>query len=166
MFHSFFNSLTKYRYLSFFSLSFSCILWSSWTATSTILQVLFFLINIMYDLLVEIRWSVCMAKFYGNLCVSFSRTAAGLCIHHLFVWSNLNFLHISQWITLPTQSCLILYSFSANLLHSIIMWLIVSSLLPHNLRLLFSCVLSILTLIWLVLMAVVWLLLGYILFLC
>ena len=42
--------------------------------------------------------------------VSFSRTAAGLCIHHLFVRSNLNFLHISQWITLPTHpvvSCLI-----------------------------------------------------------
>ena len=34
--------------------------------------------------------------------VSFSRTGAGLCIYHLFVWSNLNFLHISQWIILPT----------------------------------------------------------------
>ena len=36
--------------------------------------------------------------------MSFSRTGAGLCIYHLFVWSNFNFLHISQWITLPTQS--------------------------------------------------------------
>ncbi len=34
--------------------------------------------------------------------MSFSRTAAGLCIYYLFVWSNLNFLLISQWITLPT----------------------------------------------------------------
>ena len=46
--------------------------------------------------------------------MSFSRTGAGLCIYHLLVSSNLNFLHISQWITLPTQSCLVLYSFSAN----------------------------------------------------
>ena len=47
----------------------------------------------------------------------------------------------------------VLYSFCANLLHSLIMWLIVSSLSPHNLHLLFCCVLSILALIWLVLMA-------------
>ena len=42
MFHSFFNSLAKSRYLSFFSHSFSFILWSAGTAKSTILQVLFF----------------------------------------------------------------------------------------------------------------------------
>ena len=92
-----------------------------------------------------------MLKSHRSLCESFSRTGAGLCIYHLFVWSNWNFLHISQWITLPTQSCLALYSFGANLLHSLIMWLIVSSLSPHSLHLLLCCVLSILTLIWLVL---------------
>ena len=58
----------------------------------------------------------------------FSRTAAGWCIYHLFVSSNLNFLHISQWITLPTQSCLVLYSFCANLLHSLIIIIIISLL--------------------------------------
>ena len=42
MFHSFFNSLARLRYLSFFSLSFRFILWSAGTAKSTILQVLFF----------------------------------------------------------------------------------------------------------------------------
>ena len=42
MFHSFFNSLTRSRYLSFFSHSFSFILWSAGIAKSTILQVLFF----------------------------------------------------------------------------------------------------------------------------
>ena len=41
----------------------------------------------------------------------------------------------------------------ANLLHWIIMWLMVSSLSPHNLHLLFCCVFSILALIWLVVMA-------------
>ena len=51
---------------------------------------------------------------------------------------------------LATQTCLVLYSFCANLLHSHIMWLVVSSL---SLHLLFCWVLSILTFTWLVLMA-------------
>ena len=103
--------------------------------------------------LAEIRWSVCMSKSHRSLCVSFSRTSAGLCIYHLLAWSNLNFLHISQWITLPIQSVLALYFFYANFLYSLITWLIVSSLSLHSLHLLFCCVLSILTLIWLVLIA-------------
>ena len=90
--------------------------------------------------------------FARSLCSSFSWTDSGLCIFHLFIWSNISFLHSSQWITLPTQSCLVSYSFSANLLHSFIRRLILSSLSPHNLHLLFCCVLSILVLIWLVLM--------------
>ena len=56
-------------------------------------------------------------------------------------------------LTLPTQSCQVLYSFCANLQHSLIMWLMVSSLSLHCLHLLFCCVLSIVTLIWLILMA-------------
>ena len=104
-------------------------------------------------LLAGIRWSVCMLKSHRKLWESFSRTGTGLCIYRLFLWLNLNFLHISLWITLPTQSCLALYSFYANLLYSLIMWLIVSSLSPHSLHLLFCCVLSILALIWFVLMA-------------
>ena len=156
MFHSFFNSLARPRYLSFFSHSFSFILWSAGTAKSTILQILFFfflLIIIRSGLLAEIRWSVYMSKSQRRLCVSFSRTGAGLCVYHLLVWSNLNFLYFSQWITLATQSCLVLYSFCVNLLHSLIMWLIVSSLSLQSLHLLFCCVLSILALVWLVLMA-------------
>ena len=151
MFRSFFNFLPRSTYLSFFSHSFRFILLSAGTAKSTTLQILFFRCW-LYKVwsLAWIRWSVSMLKSHRSLCVSFSRTGAGLCIHHLLVWSNLNFLHISQWITLPTQSCL---AFCANLLHSLIMWLIVSSLSPHSLHLLFCCVLSILALIWLVLMA-------------
>ena len=42
MFHSFFNSQARSRYLSFFSLSFSIILWSAETAKSIILQGLSF----------------------------------------------------------------------------------------------------------------------------
>ena len=125
MFHSFFNSLARSRYLFFFSLSFRFILWSAGTAKSTILQILFF---------VGIS---CILKSHRSLCKSFSQTDGGLCIYHLFVWSNWNFLHISQWITLPTQSCLALYS-CANLLLSLIMWLIVSSTFTVLLRLIYS----------------------------
>ena len=108
MFHCFFNSLARSKYLSFFSHSFRFILWSAGTAKSTISQILFFLLIIIRpDLLAEIRWSVCMSKSHWSLCVLFSRTGAELCIYHLLVWSNLNFLHISQWIT---KSCLVLYS--------------------------------------------------------
>ena len=42
MFHSFFNSLARSRYISFFSHFLSIILWSAGTAKSTILQILFF----------------------------------------------------------------------------------------------------------------------------
>ena len=45
MFHSFFNSLARSKYLSFFSLSFRFILWSAGTAKSTILQILFLFVD-------------------------------------------------------------------------------------------------------------------------
>ena len=47
MFHSFLNSLARSSYLSFFAHSFRFILWSTWTAKSTILQILFFLLIII-----------------------------------------------------------------------------------------------------------------------
>ena len=154
IFHSFFNSIAKSRYLSFFSISFRFIQWSAGTASQQVCRFSFFFLLIIMrsGLLAGIRWSVCILKSHRSLCKSFSRTGAGLCIYHLFVWLNWNFLHISQWTTFPNQSCLALYSFCANLLHSLIMWLIVSSLSPRSLHLLFCCVLSNLALIWLVLM--------------
>ena len=45
MFHIFFNSLARSRYLFLFSHSFSFILWSAGTAKLTILQVLFFVVD-------------------------------------------------------------------------------------------------------------------------
>ena len=156
MFHSFFSSLARSSYLSFFSHSFCFILWSAGTAKSTILQVLFFLLLIIIKsgLLAGIRWSVCILKSHRSLCESFSRIGAGLCIYHLLVWSNLNFLHISQWITLLTQSCLVLYSRSANLLHSLIIWLMVSSLSPHNLHLLF-CLFFLFSFIYIIIIIII-----------
>ena len=50
MFHSFFISQARSRYSSFFSHSFSFILWSVRTAKSTIVQILFFFFYLLYDL--------------------------------------------------------------------------------------------------------------------
>ena len=47
IFHSFFNSLARSRYLSLFSHSFRFTLWSAGTAKSTILQIFFFLLIII-----------------------------------------------------------------------------------------------------------------------
>ena len=43
-------------------------------------------------------WSVCISKSQKNLCATFSRTFSKLCIKQLFGWSNLNFLHNTEWI--------------------------------------------------------------------
>ena len=142
MFHSFFSSLARSRYLSLFSLSFSFIVSQSGKVYYS--AGFFFLMTITKSgCLAEIKWSVCISKSQRNLRVSFSGTDSELCIYCLFVESNLNFLYNSLWITFPTQSCLVLYSFCANLLHSLIMWLIVPFQSPHNLHKRFSNVLSI-----------------------
>ena len=94
MFHTLFNSIARSRYFSLFSHSFCFILWSAGTAKSTILQIFFFFFFLLIikrsGLLAEIRWSVCMSKSHRSLCVSFSRTCAGLCIYNLLAWSDLN----------------------------------------------------------------------------
>ena len=96
MFHSFFNFIARFRYFSFFSLSFSFTLWSAETAKSTNLRVLFFflfffsfffLIIRRSGRLAEIRWFVCISKPQRSLCVLFSKTDSGLCVYHLFGWS-------------------------------------------------------------------------------
>ena len=77
IFHSFFTSLARSRYLSFFSHSFSFILWSAGTAKSTILNNLdFFKIIILCVRLAGIRWDFCISKSLTSFCVSFSRVDA------------------------------------------------------------------------------------------
>ena len=138
MFHNFFNSLARSSTYPSFHFPSDLFCDPLGQQSRQFCKCSFFLLIIIRSgLLAGIRRSVCMLKSHRSLCVSFSKTDAGLCIYYLLLWSNLSFLHISQWITLPTQSCLALYSFCANLLHSLIMWLIVSSLSPHSLHLLF-----------------------------
>ena len=69
--------------------------------------------------LAENKRFICISKPQSSLYISFSRTDSGLCIYHLFVCSNFNFLHNSQWINLPTE---MFYSFCASSLHLLIMW--------------------------------------------
>ena len=136
---------------------------------------IFFLIIIRSGLLAGIRWSVCMSESHRSLCGSFSKTAVHIPFVHTVKFKmqtdyfiparrpHLVMIKITRTCRivnfavpaehLPTQSCLVLYSFRANLLHSLIMWLMVSSLSPHSLHLRFCCVLSIFALIWLVLTA-------------
>ena len=101
---------------------------------STICKFSFFLLIIIKSgLLTEIRWSVCMSKSHRTLCVSFLGQVLG-CAYTICSYGQ-----ISIFCTFPSRSpCppsrLVLYSFCANLLHSLIMWLIVSSLSPHSLH--------------------------------
>ena len=163
MFHYIFSSLARSRYLSLFSLLFSFILWSAGTPKFIIQQVLLF----YFILFILISFSFFFFFFFtitrsGGLVVwptlgdpFVSRNHRKIAASHflgrihdcaytiLFVWSNFIFLRISQRITFPIQTCLVLYSFTANLLYSLIMWVIVSFLWPHNLHLLFCYVLPI-----------------------
>ena len=134
MFHSFYSYLERSRYLYLFLLS------SLFTQWSTIRHFFY------WPSQNQVVW-----PRLGDLFVSQSHREVHVsqfpeCIYHLFLWSNLNLLQNTQSITLLTQSCLVFFSFHANLLHSLIMWLIISSLLPLNQDLIFCCVLSIFTL--------------------
>ena len=107
MFHSFFYSLAKSRYLSFFSHSFSFILWSDGTAKSTILQILFLIFSFFFflfiiirsGLLAEIRWSVCMSKFQWSLFVSL---LLSLSLLHRSSYLKAYKLRLKEWITVLT----------------------------------------------------------------
>ena len=145
MYYNFFNSLTRSSYLSLFSHSFSFILWSAGQQSRQFCKFSTF----CWLLLGQVFWPrlgdllfvkvplECICIFLDSCCV----------VHISFVrMVKLNFLHISQWIILPTQSCLVLYSFCANLLYSLIMWLMVSSLSLHSLH--FNFVVSYLFSLW------------------
>ena len=127
MFHSFLSSLTWSKYCLAF-----CFLWCSLGGSmkrqnSRDGKFSFFLL--IYTE-VWFWWPVWISKSQRILFVSFSRIDPGLCIYHLVIWSNFNFLHNFESITFSTQSCLDLYtySFCASSLHLLILWLTVSLL--------------------------------------
>ena len=119
MFHSFFNSLARSSYLSFFSLSFNFILWSSRPTKSTILQVLFFLCGLLKGLVFWPRLGdpfVCQSPVRVYVRHSLGQK------HLPFVrMVKFKFLAHLQADHLAQPVHLVLYSFCANLLHSLIM---------------------------------------------
>ena len=121
MFHRFFRFFPRYKQF-LFSLSFNFTQWSTGRQSQLLSRFSFFVDNhYRFGLPAEIRWPACISKSQMSLCVSFFGTDFELCICHMFVWSNFNFLHNSQWITFPTHSYLFFYSFWANSLHSLFM---------------------------------------------
>ena len=91
--------------------------------------------NISSGPLAAIGSSFCISQSQRILYVTFFGWIL-VCIYHVLVESNFNYLHNYKSITFLTQSCFVLHSFCTNLLYSLIMWLIVSYLSPHNLHLL------------------------------
>ena len=87
MFHSFFSSLARSRHLSLFVfLQFYPVVSRNGKVHNS---AGFFLLTITWSgRLAEIRLSICISKSQKILCISFFSTDSGLCIYHLFVWSN------------------------------------------------------------------------------
>ena len=109
MFHRFFFSLARSRYYPSFHILSVLFCGQPEQQSRQFCKFSFLLfIIIRSSLLAEIKRSVCMSK---------SHRIAHLPVDHL--------------------ADLVLYSFCANLLHSLIMWLMISSLSPHSLHLLF-----------------------------
>ena len=98
MFHRFFISLARSRYSSFL-FSFSFIMWSAGDSKvhNFTSSLIFFVVH--YYKVWSSGWDYAI-RFYVKIPLEFmsvfSWTDAELCIYHLFVWSNLNFLHNSQ----------------------------------------------------------------------
>ena len=92
MFHSFFNSLARSRYLSLFSLSFNFIPWSPRTVKSTILYILFFcwlLLLLLFYSFESFSHQRLLMDFYLSLSDTNSHKSPGL---SLVFWPILTML--------------------------------------------------------------------------
>ena len=78
--------------------------------------------------LLIITWFGLLTGIVFQKPIEFCTPDSNLCIHHLLVQSNLNFLHYSYWTTFLTQLYLVLYSF-LYLLFYLFMYLFIFSLI-------------------------------------
>ena len=152
----FFSFLARSRYLSLLSLSFSFNLWSVGTAKSTIRNVPVFFFFFFLLCLRTVVWPVLNDPFVSQNLKEFWAS------HFLEFEFCIPFVHMVKFelfAQFPVDHLphpvvyIVLYSFCATSLHSLIMWSVVSSLSLNNLHLLFYCVLSTLALTLLVPMA-------------
>ena len=127
IFYNFFSSLARFKYVSlliFFDFHF--VVHRDGKVHYTSGSLFFFLFVFVFVLLSLglVFWlglgDLFVFKNLRIFCLSFSRTNSGLCIYHLVVCSNFNFLHYSLWITFPIQSSLVSCSLFVSLLHSVI----------------------------------------------
>ena len=100
MFHSFFNSLARSRYLSFFSHSFSFILCSAGTAKSTILQILFFVVDYYYY---YYCYKFHYYHFYFTPCKFLTPASPGGAFN--WIWVTASFQDFSKCSGRPQQCC-------------------------------------------------------------
>ena len=134
VFHSFFSSLARSRYLSFFLLSFCYTLWSAGTAKSIIRQVifLFFFFFFFFFFGYHKVWSfgrdevICLYLKIPEKFVSFFFEDGFRVVHITFV-RFVKFKLLAQFpvdhFAHPVVSGFFFYCFYANLLHSL-KWLI------------------------------------------
>ena len=102
MFYSFFDSLAMSNVLvlippfAFFQFYF-VIRWDSkfHISACSLFFVDYYVWSSSLGRLAEIMWAVCISKPAWSFYVLFSWIYSGLCIYHLFVWLNFNFLHNS-----------------------------------------------------------------------
>ena len=124
------GEVAPYRTLSMAQIELKCVLllcWIVWNWTDSLYEKLNLALNNLQRFIYHetLPTNQPINQNPRDFCFSFSKTDSGLCIYHLSAWSNFNFKHYSQGITLPIKSC----TFSANLPHWLITWLIVSSII-------------------------------------
>ena len=143
MFHSYFNSQVRSKYLYLFYII-SILLIHKDSNVPNHASSLFLLIIIRSGCLAGIGWSVLYLQIPENfVCVI---------LQDIFWVVHIPFVHIEKfpflahfpWITMPTQSWLVLYSLEICCIR---LWFLVSSLSSHNVHLLFCCALFVLALI-------------------
>ena len=147
MSHSVFNSLAKSRYLSFFSLNSILLCDQPGQQSPQCCKFSFFFFFFFFLVDPYKVWSSgwdYMIRLYVKIPEEFV---------HLI-------LQLRFWVVHIPFVCMVRFQFLAQfpvdlfahpvMSNLLIMWLMLSSLSPHNLHLLFCCVLSILALIWLV----------------
>ena len=107
MFHSFFSSLARSRYLSLFSLSFSFTLWFVGTAKSTIWRILIFLLIIVWPRLGDLF----VSQNHREVCTS--HILDGVWVVHIPFGQMVKFKFLAQFpvdhLPCPVVSSLIFF---------------------------------------------------------
>ena len=124
------------EYLSSFSFLFRIRLLSTRHATSIIKQLfVFFAITTISGLLYSICVSTWLQTSHRIFTMSFLMTDPTLCSYHLSHTFTPYFLNKAQWMFKHNLSCLLLYSFCANILLSLTVCRIFSTCVLHDLHL-------------------------------